>query len=91
MSFTIEEIYNCTREEFCVRTGTDMSDMMIRLQKEVTMLELSLAAHREQYRSGGKITEDEQRYRARLIKTIEDKIANKSAKVKDITRYLGNK
>lgn len=86
--FTLEEVYGCTREEFCDRTGTSMADMGIRLLKEVTMLEVGLAFHREAYRNGGLITDDDQRYRARLIKAIEDKIQNKSAKIRDIKHYL---
>ena len=88
--FTIEEVYGCTREEFCERTGTDMWDMVVRLKKEVTILEVSLAVQREKYRSGGLITDDEQRIRAKLIKTIENKIKAKRDKVRDIEKYLEN-
>lgn len=89
--FTIEEIYGCTREQFCSLTGTDMWDMVVRLKKEVTILEVSLAVQRDKYRNGGLITDDEQRIRSKLIKTIEDKIKAKRDKVRDIEKYLENK
>ena len=88
--FTIEEIYGCTRKEFCERTATNMDDMVVRLKKEVTILEVSLAVQRGKYRSGGLITDDEQRIRSKLIKTIEDKIKAKRDKVRDIEKYLEN-
>lgn len=89
--FTTEEIYGCTREQFCSLTGTDMRDMVVRLEKEVTILEVSLAVQRDKYRRGGLITDDEQRIRTKLIKTIENKIKAKRDKVRDIEKYLENK
>lgn len=90
-NFTIEEVYGCSREEFCERTGTNMEDMMIRLRKEVTILEVNLAHQRDKYRNGGLITDDEQRMTAKLIKNIENKIKAKRDKVRDIEKYLENK
>lgn len=86
--FSVEEIYGCSREDFCLRTGTTMEEMGIRLKKEVTILEVSLATKREEYRNGGSITDEEQRIRARLIKTIENKIKRKNEKIKDIERNM---
>ena len=88
MTFTIEQIYGCTREQFCERTGTTLEDMKIRLSKEVTILEVNLAKQREAYRSGGAYATDQQKNRAKLIKFVEDKIAQKKAKAKDINRQL---
>ncbi|HET8689360.1 MAG TPA: hypothetical protein VFM18_22345 [Methanosarcina sp.] len=88
MSFTLEEIYGITRQEFCERTGTPMEEMAIRLEKEITMLEVNLAVRRAEFISGGAITDDEQRYRAKLIKAIEAKIKRKKDKVKDIKEQL---
>lgn len=86
--FTIEEIYGCSREQFCSLTGTDMRDMVVRLKKEVTILEVSLAVQRDKYRRGGPIADDEQRIRSKLIGVIEKKIKAKTDKVKDIENYL---
>lgn len=88
MSFTLEEIYGITRQQFCERTGTTLEDMEVRLQKEIAMLEVNLAVLRVEYRSGGAITDDEQRYRASLLHTIEQKIKRKADKVKDIKEQL---
>lgn len=87
-AFDLQDLYGCTRQEFCERTGTRIEDMQIRLQKEITILEVNLAVQREQYRSGGNITEEAQRRRAKLINTIEAKIKRKAEKVKDIQNYL---
>lgn len=89
--FTLEEVYGCTREEFCESTDTTMEEMMWRLRKEVSVLNLNLIVKRHEYRDGGLITDDDQRYRARLIKVIEDKIDSKTAKIRDIKRYLETK
>lgn len=86
--FNIEDVYGCTRKEFCERTGTPMEEMAIRLEKEITMLEVNLAIRRAEFIIGGSITEDEQRYRAKLIKAIEAKIKRKKDKVKDIKEQL---
>ena len=86
--FTIEDVYGCSRIEFCERTGISMEDMAIRLKKEITMLEISLAKQRETYRSGGKVTDGNQRTTEKLIGVIEKKIKAKTDKVKDIENYL---
>lgn len=88
MSFTIEQIYNCTRYEFCERANTRMEDMLIRLRKECIMLELSLAFNREKYRNAGASVLPEQKELERLIYTIESKLLKKQGKIKDIELHL---
>lgn len=88
MNFALEEIYNCTREEFCEQTDTQMSEMAARLIKEVAMLDNSLDFHRCNYRNGGRSTLDEQKQREKLIYAIERKLQHKREKIKDIQKYL---
>lgn len=85
--FSIEEIYGVDRKTYCEMTGTDMEEIVIRLRKEVTVLEVNLAKVREAYRSGGDTTNQEQRNRARLLMAIESKISRKRAKIQDIERF----
>lgn len=89
--FTIEDVYGCTREEFCNATDTPLGEMAERLRKEVAVLNVNLAVKRHEYRVGGLITDEDQRTNAKLIKVIEHKIESKSAKIRDIKRYLETK
>lgn len=91
MSFTREEVYGVTCIEFCERTGTQLQELIIRYKKEITMLEVNLAVRRSEYRSGGKITDDEQRYREKLIRTIEKKIKGKKDRIKEFEKYMESK
>lgn len=84
MSFTLEQIYGCTRKEYIEATDTDPIEMIVRYEKEIAMLQINLNVVRNEYRNGGSITDNDQRTRADLIKVIEQKIKNKSEKVKDI-------
>lgn len=86
--FSIEQVYGCTRSEFCDRTGTNPEDIIIRLRKELVILEANLATVRVQFIHGGQITDDDQRERAKLIKVIESKIERKSGKIRDIENSL---
>lgn len=88
MSFTLEEIYNCSRAEFCERTGTSMEEMRDRLKKEVSVLIKSFCHHHEIFRNGGSITDDGQRQLLKLLNAIDDKIQAKQSKIKDIEKRL---
>ena len=82
--FTIEELYNCSRVDYCRETGITPGDLIDSLQAEVKMLNKSLSHYRQEYREGGSITSDDQSRRAALIYEIQDKIERKEQKIKDI-------
>ena len=86
--FTLEELYGVDRNTYCERTGTSLEEMVVRLQKEITTLEVNLAVRRVEFIQSGSITDEDQRYRAKLIKKIEDKIKRKMEKVKDIRQSI---
>lgn len=90
MSFCLEEIYNCTREEFCERTNTQMSEIVSRLEKECVILRESLLFHSDKYRNGGGVTLPEQRELAQLISAITHKLQAKHDKLIDIALYMKN-
>jgi hypothetical protein len=86
MSFTIEQLYRCTRQEFCDNTGISPTELLKSLEAEISMLKRSLDTYSKEYRNGGFITSDIQRDRSAIIYEIRDKIDRKSAKVRDIKK-----
>ena len=91
MSFTIEQIYRCNRVTYCRETGITPIDLITSLQAEIKMLKISHNLYREEYRTGGSITLDEQRERSSIIYVIRDKIDRKTSKIKDIKREFSIK
>jgi hypothetical protein len=89
--FTIEEIYRCSRIDYCRLSGITPMELVDHLLAEVVMLERSLVAYRHEYRISGSITTDQQRWRAAIIKEINAKIDAKRAKIKDIKREFSFK
>lgn len=84
MSFSIEELYGCNRETYCIITGVEPSELIRHLELEVFVLKQNLANTQNKYRKGGSFTNEEQRKRADLIRHITKKIESKTAKIKDI-------
>lgn len=87
MTFTLEEIYNCTRVEYCNATGTSMQEMADRYKKEVDILKKAYKTYRSEYRRGAISVSDEQRKLQELLTTIEKKIIHKIQKIKEIESF----
>lgn len=84
--FSIEQIYRCNRVEYCRQTGITPLDLILSLQAEIKMLNISLDHYDAEYKNGGSITDDIQRWRASIIFEIRTKLDNKTSKVNDIKR-----
>jgi len=84
--FSIEQIYRCSRVDYCRLSGITPVDMITSLSAEVSMLERSLELYRNEYRDGGSITLDSQKERASIIYAIQDKMDKKRHKIKDICK-----
>ena len=84
MSFTLEEIYQCTRKEYTELTGITPQGLIQHLEAEIAILGRSIDMYREEYRNGGSVASKSQRRLSALITEIQRKIDSKIAKVIDI-------
>lgn len=87
--FTIEEIYGVTRSKYCIITGISPEDMIRHLEAEITILKANYDTIQQEFINGGKLIEDEQRSRVKLLIVIHNKIVSKRDKVKDIRKEFG--
>lgn len=72
--------------EYCRQTGITPIDLISSLLAEIKMLNISLEQYANEYKIGGSITDDIQRWRASIIFEIRTKIDNKTSKVNDIRK-----
>jgi len=86
MTFTLEEIYQCTRKEYTELTGITPQGLIQHLEAEIEILGRSIDMYREEYRNGGSIASRPQRRIANLMSDIQQKIDSKIAKVIDIKK-----
>lgn len=86
MKFTIEDIYGLTRHQYCLTTGITPQDLIIHLDAEIKALRANYDTIQQEFINGGRLIEDEQRRRVKLLITIHNKIVSKRDKVKDINR-----
>jgi len=89
--FSLEEIYQCTRKEYCELTGITPQGLIKHLEAEIAILGRSIDMYRKEYREGGTIASDSQRRLSELINEIQKKIDSKIAKVRDIKNEFGVK
>ena len=82
--FTLEDMYGMTRQQYYVVTGITPDEMIRSLHSEVMVLIDHCESLRVIYRELS-FTSDEGRRIARLISHITKKVAQKRAKIKDIT------
>lgn len=89
MKFTIEDIYGVSRAQYCIITGITPQDMIRHLEAEIITLSANYDTIQQEFINGGKIIEDQQRRRVKLLVVINEKIVSKRDKVKDIKREFG--
>lgn len=82
--FTLEDMYGMTRQQYYVVTGITPDEMIRSLQSEVMVLVDHCESLRVIYRELS-FTSDEGRRIVRLMSHITEKVAQKRAKIKDIT------
>lgn len=90
MGFQIEDIYGCTRDEYCKLTGITPDMFITMLNAEVDMLGLNQKRVRNKLRSASK-TVDGLSDLIYLYQTIEKKLDRKKQKIKDIKNEFGIK
>jgi len=88
MTFTLEELYGMSREEYLTTTGITRNELLCHLIAEVSILQANYELVQVEFQHGGLITDDDQRYRAKLLKEISGKIERKSLKIKDLKRNV---
>jgi len=82
--FSLEEVYQCTRKEYCTLTGITPQGLIQHLEAEIAILGRSIDIYREEYRNGGLVASKSQRRIANIMSDIQKKIDSKIAKVIDI-------
>jgi len=87
-AFTLEEIYGVTREEYCELTGITPQELVMHLEAEVAILNKNLCRLNDEYRSGGPITDEDQRYRAKLLTDVRNKIISKTNKIMQMSHLI---
>lgn len=85
--YTLEDIYNCTREQYLKETGMTAEEMIKALNNEIMMLRRSADYWRDEYRSSP-LSSADLLWEAELLQTIEKNIQNKLEKVIDLEAML---
>ena len=87
--FSIEELYGVSRARYCELTGITSDELIRHLEAEVSILQSNYEWVQIEFQLGGMIVDEDQRYRARLLKEIYGKIDRKSAKISDLKQKVG--
>ena len=90
MSFSLEELYGMSREEYLTTTGITRNELLCHLIDEVSILQANYERLQVEFTHGGLITDEDQRYRAKLLKEINGKIERKSLKIRDLKKNVVN-
>ena len=85
MKHTIEELYGCSRAEYCRLTGITANSLVLHLKSEIIVLKANYERLSGIYRNGESVATDEQRRIEKLLADIHNKIISKTEKVDDIT------
>jgi len=79
-----------TREDYLSTTGITRNELLCHLVAEVSILQANYERMQVEFTHGGLITDEDQRYRAKLLKEINGKVERKSGKIKDLKKNTSN-
>jgi len=88
--FTIEELYGVSRSKYCELTSITYYELIRHLEAEVSILQANYEWVQIEFQLGGMIVDEDQRYRANLLKEIYNKIERKTLKIIDLKKNVVN-
>jgi predicted RNase H-like nuclease (RuvC/YqgF family) len=87
MSFTLEETYGCTKEEYIRVTGMDVDSKIHSLEQEIKVLDQNYKRIQKEFRESVEESTG-MMYEIELMNFIATKIKRKSDKIKELKRLM---